>query len=263
MNSYYLGLDLNLPQNIKILKVKKELGYSGFGLYVEILLKLAQSPNYELSITDYELLAYEFRLDTKYIKSLIENYDLFTIENFKFYCEEVKQKMFNLERKKEAGKKAGKASGEARKKIKTNSRSTVVQTVVEQGDIIKKENIINKSKVNKNIYVGEAKEVLEFFNQTFNKTLKSTVSWEENFCYWREIYNLEEIKKAIGNLQNPKWFAKNEPSLELLFRTKNKNGKCDYIQNLLEFSKIEIVVPKLEEPDSFDVMMQRFTQKQI
>ena len=146
MNSYYLGLDLNLPQNIKILKVKKELGYSGFGLYVELLLKLAQTPDYELLKTDYELLAYEFRVETKYVQILIEDFDLFTLEKDKFYCSEVKAKMSNLEKKKEAGKVAGKASGEARKKNKTNGRSTVVQTVVEQGDIIKKGNIINKSK---------------------------------------------------------------------------------------------------------------------
>jgi hypothetical protein len=145
MNTYYLGLDLNLPQNIKILKVKKELGFSGFGLYVEILLKLAQSPSYELAITDYELLAYEFRLDTKYIKSLVENYDLFVIENGKFYCQDVKTKMNKLEEKKEAGRVAGLASGEARKK-KMNGRSTSVQTVVEQEKERKgnKEKEINK-----------------------------------------------------------------------------------------------------------------------
>jgi len=108
MNTYYLGLDLNLPQSIKILKVKKALGFSGFGLYVELLLKLAQSPNYELSISDYELLAYEFRLDVKYIKNLVENFDLFVVEKSKFFCPDVKQKMLTLEAKRKASSEAGK-----------------------------------------------------------------------------------------------------------------------------------------------------------
>lgn len=114
MNTYYLGLDLNLPQSIKILKVKKELGFSGFGLYVELLLKLGQSPNYELATTDYDLLAYEFRLEAKYIKALVENYDLFIVKNGKFYCQDVKEKMQLLENKRKVASEAGKLGNEIR-----------------------------------------------------------------------------------------------------------------------------------------------------
>jgi hypothetical protein len=232
MNSYYLGLDLNLPQNIKILKLKKELGYSGFGLYIDILLKLAQSKDYKINVADYELLAYEFRLEIQDIKIVVENYGLFCIENNCFYCENVIEKMLNLERKKEAGKKAGKASGEARKNKKMNGRSTVVQTVAEQGDII---NIINKEDINNSEpdfkellenLIPELKgypalhkiifEILEkpiedqlpYFefvlgNKTDITKLRNTKYWKEYFWadYW--IYKQDQTKKPKQQQEDP------------------------------------------------------------
>ncbi len=89
------------------------------------------------------------------------------------------------------------------------------------------------SKLNDNELDLEAQEILNFFNETFNKSLKS-FTWKDNFLIWRKIYSLDEIKKAITKLDHPKWFANEKPSLELMFRTKNKNGNCDYISNLLD-----------------------------
>lgn len=238
MNTFYLGIDLNLPQDIKIIKLKRKLGFSGLGLYLELKLKLAQSPSYELSMDDFPDLAYEFRLELKYIKDLVLDFDLFTVENNKFYCQDVKDKMANLEKKKEAGKKAGLASGEARK----NKKGTVVKQSFERslnnkGDIYNKEiNNINKKDIQKN-----AKIILETFNQTFNKDLKSNHSWIKNLEYWLQTYSLDEILKVIPKLNHPSWWAKDKPSLELLFRLKNKNGDCNYIQQLLDLPEIGLV----------------------
>lgn len=239
MNTYYLGLDLNLPQNIKILKVKKELGFSGFGLYVEILLKLAQSPNYELAISDYELLAYEFRLDTKYIKSLVENYDLFIIENGKFFSEDVKKKMGDFEKVREAGRKAGIASGIARKN-KTNWRSTVVQTVVEQGNKGNKgnkEKEINKvnNTPNLNGLNEEVKDLFLSWLEVRNKLKKPATEQAINLAINKlNTFSLDVQKQMLEtsilngysglfepkpsfNKQSPN-FANNEPTLAEKFK---------------------------------------------
>jgi len=80
----------------------------------------------------------------------------------------------------------------------------------------------------------EADEILSFFNKTHNKKLRTKVSWIENYEFWRKTYSLEEIKEAIETLNHDEWWAKDNPSLELLFRTRNKSGKCDYISHLLD-----------------------------
>jgi DNA-binding transcriptional regulator YhcF (GntR family) len=84
-----------------------------------------------------------------------------------------------------------------------------------------------------------SKKVLEFFNLTFNKNLKSSISWEDNANYWLNVYSLDEIKQAISRLNHPKWWAKDKLSLEFLFKKENSKGKCDYIQQLLDLEEIK------------------------
>lgn len=76
-------------------------------------------------------------------------------------------------------------------------------------------------------------EVIKHFNSTFEKQTKSYASWKTNCDFHLNSYSLEDIKQAITNWKQIGWWAK-EPSLDLLFRTKNKNGQpCDYIDQLL------------------------------
>lgn len=174
MNSYYLGIDLNLPDNIKIVKLKQKLGYSGFGLYLELCLRLAQAKDYKLP-TDYELIAYQTRLTSKIVKEVIESFDLFTVKDGQFWCEEVVQKMHKLESKREAGKKAGIASGKARKQKKR----TVVEQSFEQslnnkenkGKKIKEINKENKVKHLDSVFLteNEHQKLIKEFGETLTK----------------------------------------------------------------------------------------------
>jgi hypothetical protein len=99
------------------------------------------------------------------------------------------------------------------------------------------ENKVNKSKLNKIENKENIKEILDFYNSHFSKNLKSSISWEDNASYWLDIYSLAEIKEAITRIDNPNWWVnKNNntlPTLEFVFRIKNKNGKVDYISELL------------------------------
>ena len=149
MNSFYLSVDLNLPQKLEVVNLKHKLGYSGLGLYFEILLKLAQQTDYVLTC-DYELLAYEFRVESNFVKQIIEDFNLFELGNGVFFSELVCEKMEELEKKKEQKAKAGIASGMARRraKKKTEQRSNSVRTdheqVVEQKRTLNKIDNINK-----------------------------------------------------------------------------------------------------------------------
>lgn len=80
----------------------------------------------------------------------------------------------------------------------------------------------------------ESSHVLNLFNKLFNKNLKST-PWLNNYMFWRKTYSLEEILEAITLWHDHGWIwdGVKDPDLELFFRTKNKNGDCDYISRLL------------------------------
>lgn len=110
--------------------------------------------------------------------------------------------------------------------IKATSRKTNNRPTTDQQPTTPKEykNIRNKEE----IYV----EVINFFNETFGKQTKSYATWQENCDFHLKTYSVADIKQAIANWKRYGWWAK-EPSLELLFRTKNKSGPCDYIDQLL------------------------------
>ena len=244
MNTYYLGLDLNLPQDIKIIKLKRKLGFSGFGLFIELQLKLAQSTNYELSKKDYADLAYEFRLEEKFVRELVEDFDLFEFKDDKFFILDIKEKMNLLAEKKRLASEAGKKGNEIRWGKVSGSDNTPIsgsdrKPNRNKGNKEKEIKIINKDK--------EVKEILNFYNETFSKNFKTAVGWKKNFEFWLTHYNLDEIKTAIRNLNHPNWWAnkpKNgEPAelakLDFLFRRSNSKGDCDYIGELLNLGEVE------------------------
>lgn len=81
------------------------------------------------------------------------------------------------------------------------------------------------------------KEILATYNSLFRPARPSKdISWVKNANYWLSIYTPEEIIHAINNWYKfPHWSkdGKNKCELSFLFRTKNKNGECNYIEEML------------------------------
>lgn len=94
-------------------------------------------------------------------------------------------------------------------------------------------------------------EIVDHFNTTFNRKTTSLIGFEKNANIWLKEYSVEQIKEAITNWYydlrsgKPRFFA-NDPSLVLLFRTKNRGGECDYIGDLLN---IKVNKSKMIERD--------------
>lgn len=94
----------------------------------------------------------------------------------------------------------------------------------------------------------EAISFLETFNGIRKTNYKTTDQWIKNFIYWREHYTLEEIGKAVGMAKHDR-FMDSAMTPTWLFRTRNKNGECDYIGDLLniktklakELDKVEVI----------------------
>jgi hypothetical protein len=75
-------------------------------------------------------------------------------------------------------------------------------------------------------------EIIEFYNQLFNKKITSSRGFESNFRKWIQIHDITKIKKAIGNARQDK-FWRDKMTLTILFRMKNGNGEdVDYIEDL-------------------------------
>lgn len=237
MSNLYFNHSYSLRNQTEILELRAEFGIEGYGLYLMLLETIAESETQSINKNLIRGLGLNLNCDIEKLKSIINfctKLNLFVVKDDFIYSNHL-QKHFEKraeikEKRAEAGKLGGRPKANAKQK-KSKRKANAKQTKP-------KESKVNESKVNEieskeNIKVN-IKEILNFFNETFKKSNKSCVSWEDNAKYWLEIYTLEEVKQAITNLNHPKWFAKEKPSLELMFRKSNKNGKCDYIQSLLD-----------------------------
>jgi len=84
-----------------------------------------------------------------------------------------------------------------------------------------------------------AQKLLEHFNKTMNKKVKSYLPFKNNLIYWLGIYSKEEIAAAISRMPNHNFFKLLETPVTL-FRKKNQNKEdVDYIGQLLNMAPIK------------------------
>ena len=142
----YFSHDMNAASDKKIVKLRMKYDWAGYGIYWAIVEKLRSEKDFRLEC-DYDLLAYDLRFDQEKLKDIIENFELFKIENGYFFSESLNRRM---ELKKEKSKKA---SESASKRWHSEDDANTMRTQCE-GDASAmqlKESKLNKNKFNKNI----------------------------------------------------------------------------------------------------------------
>lgn len=121
--AYYFPHDCNARNDEKILAIRMRYGAEGYGIYFMIIERLRESTNY-ISIKDYNVLAFDFRVSADKVKSIVEDFGLFQFtDNGKlFYSESLSQRMQPLENLRKQRSNAGQKSGEKRAKSATDER---------------------------------------------------------------------------------------------------------------------------------------------
>jgi Domain of unknown function (DUF4373) len=74
--AYYFSHDSNTRGDEKIIALMMKHKWAGYGIFWGIIEKLRDSTNY-MSVCDYNLIAYDLRVDTSLVKSIIEEFGLF------------------------------------------------------------------------------------------------------------------------------------------------------------------------------------------
>ncbi len=126
-DAFYFKHDSNARNDEKLLSVRMKYGMEGYGIYWALLEKLRDDPEYMLQ-TDYALIAWDLHVKEETIRSVVEDFGLFTItDDGHFYSERMLQDMKNWSAIKVARSEAGKKSADARSSRKTE---TSVQQVL-------------------------------------------------------------------------------------------------------------------------------------
>ena len=103
----YFKHDCNARHDLRLSKIRKNLGAKGYGIYFMIIEMLRTSQNYALKL-DIETIAFDIKEDEKDIENIIKNYGLFKIKNGTFYSPSLKKRMKSLDNIREGWKKGGK-----------------------------------------------------------------------------------------------------------------------------------------------------------
>ena len=77
--TFYFSHDYTARSDDKIKNLIYDFGYEGYGIYWSLIEELYQNAN--ALQTNYKRIAFDMRVDEKTIKSIIENFDLFIVEN--------------------------------------------------------------------------------------------------------------------------------------------------------------------------------------
>ena len=132
----YFSHKSNTHNNPKILELRIRHGMSGYGVYFYLLEKLVEGNNCSL---DYQSLAYEIHVEVELLKSVIEDFGLFTIsEDGKSFSsielkEQYEQKDSIRKKRAEAGRAGGLAKAQNKKKeTVANAKETVANAKEEK-----------------------------------------------------------------------------------------------------------------------------------
>jgi hypothetical protein len=175
-DTFYFSHDYNSRNDEKIKFLIRKHGITGYGLFWAIIEDLYNNAN--ALRTDYEGIAYDYRLDSEFVKSVINDFGLFVFDGETFGSLSVQKRLD------ERDSKSVKARESASKRW-TNANAMQSQC---EGNAIKERKVkeIKEKKVNKGkeIVFPFDSEIfkkywslwLEFKKEQFNFTYKSNIS---------------------------------------------------------------------------------------
>lgn len=162
MNSYF-SHDSNARNDEKLIRLRMKHGAEGYGVYFMILERLRDEADY-MSVKDYNVIAFDLRVDANLIKDIVENFGLFafTDDGKCFYSESFNKRMSLKDEAKQKRAQAGKKGAKKRWNNKSdddnsNENNSVIAKPLENDSNAMampsqnngKESKVNKSKVNK------------------------------------------------------------------------------------------------------------------
>ena len=224
-STFYFSHDYNARNDSKIKKLICKHGFLGYGLFWAIIEDLYNNAN--ALPTDYESIAFDLRTDEGKIESIINDFDLFVIENSYFYSYSVKSR---LDKRNEKSEKAKKSALSRWNKSENDANALQPQT-----DGIANKGNKRKLKENKEVISIEDRK-LKFSESLFNNELNLSKNILQHFFeYWTEPnqnktkmrFELEKTWSLKGRLTT---WIKNDAKFN-----NGKNGKLTTEEALRNF----------------------------
>jgi uncharacterized protein YdaU (DUF1376 family) len=216
MKKTFFNHDSTARLDIRVIKLRSKLGYEGYGIFWALLEMLFTEEN-KLCVDDYYELAFGLQCDPAILIQVIEDFDLFVIEDNCFYSRRLNNHI------EEINKKSNKAKESANKRW---NNTKTMPTQCEPSASIS----ISKAKVKKSKSIEDR---IEDFKKSIHAI--SDISDEDKndfFLYWTEknksgtMFRAEMQKTFSIPLRLKRWSRNNF----------NKNTKSKYLDYYDEYA---------------------------
>ncbi len=246
MNNYFPH-DSNARNSDKLIPLRIKKGTEGYGVYFMILERLREEPDYT-SIKDYNTLAFDFRVGSDLVKSVVEEFGLFqfTEDGKRFYSEGFTARMQKKDEKSNKARESARKRWE-NKQTQSKPDANALQTQSEIDASKGKETKLKETK-------GEKEEEITLPGYSSNDVpvslaeckaaLFADIAWMETICmnnyippekhrnkldeFFRKLENekvdYKSVRDAIQHYSN---WLKNELNREQRYGQKVKPGNDD------------------------------------
>jgi hypothetical protein len=174
MKKTYFNHDSIARNDYRIIKMRSKLGMESYGIFWSVLEMLFTEEN-KLCIEDYDSLAFGLQCDAKILKQVIEDFDLFVVENGCFYSRRLNNHIEDINNK----------STKAKESIKKRWNNTnVIRTYNDSNTSRVNKSIVNKSKEDKSKSIEN--RIVDFKKSIQSIEGISDDDKENFFLYWTE-----------------------------------------------------------------------------
>lgn len=201
MNNYFPH-DSNARNSDKLIPLRARFGAEGYGIYFMLIERLREESSY-MSVKDYNMLAFDLRVDAGKVKSVIEDFGLFafTDDGKCFYSESLMRRMKVKDEKSEKARQSAKSRWNKSER-KANAPKSECERIANapKSDAIKvKESKDNIKLSNSPSLRTREEELLKRFDRFAKEIL------DGNYQIWREQiknkYHISDLRNAISRFR--------------------------------------------------------------
>jgi len=199
MKKTYFNHDSTARNDYRIIKLRAKLGYEGYGVFWALLELLFTEEN-KICTSQYDILAYGLQCETNILQQVIEDFDLFVIEDGCFYSkrlnkhiDEINNK--SIKAKENASKRWNNAKAMPSHKASHSDRNA---SKVEYSKV-------DKSKVKKSNYYNDI-SFPDYYDIHYAKRIEQDVNKTKE--YHKHLESLGYIKDINNYNGQAKWIKK-------------------------------------------------------
>ena len=195
MKKTYFNHDSTARNDYRIVKMRSKLGMEGYGIFWAILEMLFTEEN-KLCVDDYDSLAFGLQCDPKILKQVIEDFDLFIIEDNCFYSRRLNNQIEEINNKSNKAKENAKKRWNNASAIQSHSDSTASKV---------KYSKVDKSKVKKSNYYNDI-SFPDYYDIHYAKRIEQDINKTKE--YHEHLRSIGYIQQRNNYNGETKWIKK-------------------------------------------------------